>query len=58
MYKYDYNIKHLQALDAKFKHFLNLEKTTLKFKHFQGFQGPVRTLYIALEEQCIGFSGI
>jgi len=38
---YDYNIKLLQALDPKFKHFSNFKNTTLKFKHFQGFQAPV-----------------
>ncbi len=37
-----------QALYPKYKHFLNLENTTFKFKYFQGFQAPVRTLYIAL----------
>lgn len=34
-----------QALYPKSKHFPNLEDMTLKFKHFQGFPAPVRTLY-------------
>ncbi len=41
-----YNVKHFQALKLKSKHFSDLENTTLKFKHFQGFQAPVRTLCI------------
>ncbi len=30
------------AISSSFKHFSNLENTKLKFKHFQGFQAPVR----------------
>ncbi len=44
--RHSYNVKHFQALKLKSKHFSDLENTTLKFKHFQGFQAPVRTLNI------------
>ena len=35
-----YDVKHFQAHKLKSKHFSDLEKATLKFKHFQGFQAP------------------
>lgn len=40
-----YNFKHFPALKLIFKNFSDLKNTILQFKHFQGFQAPIRTLH-------------